>query len=311
MMRQVKLPSLVVVASLLLFLAPSVIHALPSGAANCAGGRAAVGVTHMQGSVTEGTLEKGGIQVSIGDTLLVAGEVVQIPANRDLSWNLNATKRPLRGFLIRAEDSAGKADTTLALSAQDEDAQVAHTVCLNAFNVGGVTHTNNNQKRTIAGHFRLDEVVDALQLDVTIVIKNRNGNSVYYYSGYTVQVVKDVMEGDTLNEGVVEEDSSTTTEDMDDEEESTTDNNEDSETTEEVQVEEDEDLPLILRAVQCADDNKCGRCEGDCNKNSHCEDGLECFYRPDTTGTLTLCSSFHTSPCYLYDHSFTHSLFPF
>lgn len=29
----------------------------------------------------------------------------------------------------------------------------------------------------------------------------------------------------------------------------------------------------------CSSDNRCGRCEGDCDKDSHCKDNLKCFQR--------------------------------
>jgi hypothetical protein len=180
--------------------------ALPSGAGNCVGGHAAVGASHLSGNVKNDTLERGGITLTIGNTLLQVGTVARLPAQQDLRWNLTSTKRPFRGFLIRAEDAsvANAVDTTGALSQLDEHAQVAETVCVSAFNVGGVTHTNNNQKRSVTGIFRSDEPVDELQLDVTIVVKNRNGNSIYYYTGYLVSVVVEDNDS-TANDNDTEE----------------------------------------------------------------------------------------------------------
>ena len=94
--------------------------ALPSGAGNCPGGRAAVGVTHLEGDVNKGTLEQGGISLTVGDQLLSVGGIVTLPIKQDLTWTLNATKRPMRGFLIRAEDlvddKGAAVDTREALS---------------------------------------------------------------------------------------------------------------------------------------------------------------------------------------------------
>ena len=152
-----------IVSLLWLLLLADTALALPSGSGNCPGGRAAVGVTHLTGDVIEGTLEQGGITLTIGDQRLSVGEIATLPLGQDLTWTLNATKRPLRGFLMRAEDRNDDAvvDTTASLSASMDDdstgdVQVAETVCINAFNVGGVTHTNNNQKRTASGCHHCD-----------------------------------------------------------------------------------------------------------------------------------------------------------
>lgn len=207
--------------------------ALPSGASNCVGGRAAVGVSHLEGRVTKGSLEEGGLSLSIGDTTLQVGTIAKFPKGETLEWTLVADDRPFRGFLIRAEDRSDdvskKRGTTQALDSDDDLAKIAETVCVNAFNVGGITHTNNNQKRRISGTFRMDEAVEELQIDVTAVIKNRGSVSIYYYTGYVVSIVDDttVEEVETttipLGNGVV---------------------------------------PLVLRASSCSDEDPCGLCEG-------------------------------------------------
>lgn len=247
--------------SLLLLLAGT--NALPSGAGNCVGGTAAVGVTHLQGDVTEGSLEDGGLTLSIGDQVLTVGETIKLPFGEDLQWVLNATERPLRGFLIRGEDRSddAPADTTAAFASVDRKSQVAETVCVNAFNVGGVTHTNNNQKRFVKGTFRMDQRVREIQIDVTVVMKNRNGQSVFYYSAFLVSLVKPSKDDDD-EEGFIG---------VDDEEK------------EDYLFDPEDGLALILRASKCSDEFPCGECTGDCNKNSQCEEGLECFFRPDTT----------------------------
>lgn len=270
--------------SLLLVLLVGTATALPSGAGNCPGGRAAVGVTHLEGDVTEGTLEKGGFTLTVGDQLLTVGEIATLPLKQDLMWTLNATQRPLRGFLIRTEDRSDDAavDTREALSADlpllngdgddmNSEVQVAETVCINAFSVGGVTHTNNNQKRMVSGTFRMDQAVKELQVDVTIVIANRNGRSVFYYSGFVVSFAREKNNNNGDREDNADNNSTNTLVAVDDDDESDL-----AEPTE-------DGLPLKLRASTCTPENPCDQCEGDCNKNAHCAEGLECFYRPDRT----------------------------
>ena len=230
--------------------------------------------------------------MSLGDQVLTVGEIVTFPMKQDLTWTLNATKRPMRGFLMRAEDRSDDAavDTREALSADlpfdsdgddmNSEVQVAETVCINAFSVGGVTHTNNNQKRTVSGTFRMDQPVQELQVDVTIVIANRNGKSVFYYSGFVVSFAR---EKNTNNNGDREDnaDNNNSTNALVDVEKD--DDDDDDEESDLAEPTEDDGLPLKLRASTCTPENPCDQCEGDCNKNAHCAEGLECFYRPDRT----------------------------
>ena len=242
-------------------------------AGNCPGGRAAVGVTHLEGDVTKGTLEQGGISLTVGDQLLSVGEIVTLPIKQDLTWTLNATKRPMRGFLIRAEDlvddKGAAVDTREALSNDlpldfldgdgddvNSEVQVAETVCVNAFSVGGVTHTNNNQKRTVSGTFRVDKPVQELQVDVTIVIMNRNGKSIYYYSGFVVSFAR---KKNTNNDGDREDNDDNSTSIL-------VDIEDDGLEVEDDPTEED-GIPLKLRASTCKPENPCGQCEGDCKCN--------------------------------------------
>jgi len=233
------------------------IHALPTGAGNCPGGRAAVGVTHLTGNVTEGTLEQGGIVVIVGDNVLSPTTVTQLPLGQDLYWSINATKRPMRGFLMRAEDRSddGGKDTSQSLNGkEDKHVQLATTVCVSAFGVGGVTHTNNNQKRSVSGTFRMDEVVKELQLDVTIVAKNRNGRSIFYYSGFVVEITDATDATDDGDESDRDDMGDITVDIGDDAMETGSENN-------------DVDGPaLALRASSCTTESPCGQCEGDCNK---------------------------------------------
>ena len=221
-----------------------------------------MGVTHMQGDVTEGSLEEGGLVMSIGNQVLRMGEVAKLPVGEDLQWVLNATDRPLRGFLIRGEDRSddAPADTTDAFVSTDRKSQVAETVCISAFNVGGVTHSNNNQKRFVQGTFRMYQPVQELQIDVTVVMKNRNKESVFYYNGFVVSLVDASVEKETTDkeDDLIDVDDTDATNDL-----NVPHGDED------YLFDPQDGLPLLLRGSSCSDEFPCGECEGDCNKNSN------------------------------------------
>ena len=66
-------------------------------------------------------------------------------------------------------------DLTEAIQAVDEEAQVAAATCVSAEGVGGLTHTNNNDKSTITGALLVEEAIPGLTFDVTIVgIKHKH-----------------------------------------------------------------------------------------------------------------------------------------
>jgi hypothetical protein len=353
--------------TLLLGAFSSIVHASPTGASGCVGGAAAVGNAHLNvANVKEGTLDDGGIIFTIGDYVLANGSAVQLPVGQNLTWQLNATKKQMRGFLVRAEDLSddNAVDTTVAFMEPQrprDGFKVAETVCIATYSVGGVTHVGNKKKKSVSGVFRMDEVVDELQLDVTVVIKNRDNSSVFYYSGFVVSMVDEgdmpkpsggddnklteppmvsdlngdpVVVVDAVNEDEEKEGTDvadtpgffgSNAADRNDDEENNAgffDLNGDPTVVVDAVDEENEGedtgngnaaifdpalgLPLILRGSACTVDKPCGMCEGkfahstivlvvrfvthvlqlttgDCNKNAACEEGLECFFRPDET----------------------------
>ncbi len=141
-------------------------------------------------NVTTGSLSDGDFTVTLDSTALTPG----VPTNF-----VNSTAHTLeivaggagtfRGFLFRlAGGSTGLApDEALAPLTGDTNAQYAIT-CL-AELAGGVTHTNNGLKTSASANLTLPNVGSGLNLDVTVVVENRMGVSVFYYSGFVLNSI--------------------------------------------------------------------------------------------------------------------------
>lgn len=78
------------------------VDALATGAADCPGGRAAVGGGHLTGGFTQGTLDEGGI------TILMDGQPIAFDGSNVINFNVGQTHRItiekttyFRGFLFR------------------------------------------------------------------------------------------------------------------------------------------------------------------------------------------------------------------
>ena len=176
---------------------PFVVRSSPTGASDCEGGRAAVGGAHVNADkVEQGTLNDGGIIFTIGGYELNNRTAVRLPIGQNLTWQLNATGTEFRGFLVRLEHRTNNValDTTMAFQEPQhprDGFQVAESACIDAFGVGGVTHTKNNKKQSVSGIFRMDDVVKELHFDITVVMKNRGNASVFYYSALVASMVKD------------------------------------------------------------------------------------------------------------------------
>ena len=188
----------------LLLSLPLASHAFPIGAGDCPGGRAAVGSVHLSaGSVTTGRLEDNNLRVQInGQVLDPDSPSIILQAGVEHAWMVadgsSQSRQPsegFRGFLLRLGGGRGvgegaddaEIDTTVALSSASDNVKEAFAACVLSQGVGGVTHNENELKTAVSGILRLDEIASDLQLDVTVVVENRNSNSVYYYSSYTLE----------------------------------------------------------------------------------------------------------------------------
>lgn len=174
--------------------------ALPTGASGCAGGRPAVGGTHLTAYMIEqGPLSDQAIQISINGVVLDPNTEFNVPIGVDHVWRVDMPGDGFRGYLLRLDGGDSSLDTTDALSnipGMGGTVQVAK-VCVDKEGVGGVTHTSRALKNTVQGRLRLDDVGENLSLDVTVVLQNRNGLSQFYYTPFVVNAVQTDQETQT------------------------------------------------------------------------------------------------------------------
>jgi hypothetical protein len=104
-------------------------NAFPTGAGHCPGGRAAVEGLHIdpRASVTTGTLEEGGIQISINGQILQPGAEFVFESGVEQGWTLSTvTRSEFKGFLLRLSGGENEVDTTVALSSASPLVQEAY-----------------------------------------------------------------------------------------------------------------------------------------------------------------------------------------
>ena len=174
---------------------PYLSNAFPTGAGSCEGGMAAVGGSHVVAeNVEDGSLSEGNLLVRINGQVLSPNRAMDVPIGVVNEWEISGSDA-FRGFLMRLDGGTGNVDTTASLEpnpGQGGSVQVAESVCVNAYGVGGVTHRSRALMSSASGRLLLDEVSQGMNLDVTVVVENRNQNSEYYYTGYVIHAVEAV-----------------------------------------------------------------------------------------------------------------------
>jgi len=163
------------------------VHALPTGAVSCEEGKAAVNGLHLQQTtVLTGPLAQDNIEFQINGVALQPGVPFDIELGVDYKWKLLTAGTFFRGFLIRLGNGDDQVDTRQSLATDSNTAKVAQTACVDAFMVGGITHSSNVLKNLEEGVLRVHLPSQNMPLDITVVIQNRNSYSIYYYSGFTI-----------------------------------------------------------------------------------------------------------------------------
>lgn len=163
-----------------------------TGALACPAGEAAVGGAHLGGDVTRGPLEESaiGLQMLLDGQPLDPEQPHGFAIGMDHTLTLVAQEGTFKGFLVRLGSGDNETDTTEALSLDDNAAaKIASTVCVSNEEVGGLTHKDNLDKAEVAATLRVDELDGGMPLDVTVVVKNRDGESIYHYSRYLLSAV--------------------------------------------------------------------------------------------------------------------------
>ena len=188
MMTALSMSALSITRSALLFLSClSLASALSSGSVGCEGGKAAVSGLHTeQATVLTGPLSQDNIELQLNGVALQPGVPFNIELGVDYQWKLLTAGTFFRGFLVRLGRGNGNVDTRTSLATSSPTAQVAESACVESYLVGGITHTSNVLKNLEEGTLRVHLPTQNMPLDVTVVIQNRNGYSIYYYSQFTL-----------------------------------------------------------------------------------------------------------------------------
>ena len=171
-----------------------------TGAGACPAGRAAVGDPHYSGTTKTGTLEEANIRFNLNDNRLTPSRPFFAWSKEPVAIKIIAplSGQGIRGFLIRLGHSSSEVneafDLTNSVQVASNDDMSSRNVqvsdlCMEA-NAGGVTHTDNTPKYVMQATLQIDHVVSDLQLDVTVVVANRDGMSEFYYSNYTVHALQ-------------------------------------------------------------------------------------------------------------------------
>lgn len=175
----------------------TVVEALPSGAAGCAGGAAAsVGFHTDYGPGSEsGRVGDTGVLSAFNTTLYINDQIMD-PANvtifrggRVMNWTVTAEPDlPIRGVLFRVSSKNLDAEFTLT---GDANLQPAAVCLAESGNVEGITHRTRVEKLNVSGTMRVD-TNGLLDIDLTVVYMNGRvapGDlSLYAYSGFEIDI---------------------------------------------------------------------------------------------------------------------------
>jgi hypothetical protein len=159
----------------------------PSGAGGCPANVAAPSGPHDTQGATTGSLLIGGFSVTVGD-----GKTPSVINKRVTVSTLNfdvvvtaASGKHFKGILIRVGNTQPH-----EVIPQGGDLKVA-TVCNG---VGSATHNSKSEKVSATATIDLDDFAP-LDLDISVVVQNSGGVSIYYYTGYKVIVDPDGKTG--------------------------------------------------------------------------------------------------------------------
>jgi hypothetical protein len=179
-------------------------QARSNGAGGCAGGQAAVMGNHL--SVQPGRTFETGSLADGGVSLLLDGSPLDATAATATDFSAATVHvltlvgtSPYRGLLVRLSAPSG-VDTTTALLEVSDDLQDAD-VC--SAPVAGITHTNADLKSMQSMSLSI-RTEGEITLDVTVVFANNGTNSIYYYSGYTLNAVMEPVAMEAGSGGVVD-----------------------------------------------------------------------------------------------------------
>jgi hypothetical protein len=157
------------------------VAAYPSGSGGCARGRAAPGLPHrLFKDITRGSLSDGGFNVTIDGQTPVGNKVTTNNLNFDVEVTADGF---FRGILIRVSNTSP--DEVIPVSPLG-----VAKACNGFLGIGGVgsaTHTNSEPKTSGTATLDLSDYCNH-KIDISVVVQNSGGVSIFYYTGFTVNV---------------------------------------------------------------------------------------------------------------------------
>jgi hypothetical protein len=169
------------------------LDAYPFGAGGCPGAQAAPGELHRFGygpiNVTTGTLDKGGFVVLLDSTPLIPNAASDFLSGIPHELTIQATSGTFRGFLFRLSGGETGLQPLNNLGPLPGDPNAQTSIACVYDLVGGVTHTNNALKTSASAFMILSSPAKGLFLDVSVVVENRQGISIFYYTYFMLNAV--------------------------------------------------------------------------------------------------------------------------
>ena len=162
------------------------VYAYINGAGSCDAGVPVQGSHVLNEQLGGGPLSDNGFQVRLNGATLdseAQNDVAISEVPQELQLVAAAENTFFRGFLIRIEGDDVDTTEYLDVPEGDENIRVV-SLCVLVEDVGGVSHTNNDEKTEATALLRLPEVAMNLRMDVTLVVQNRDGQAEWYNSRY-------------------------------------------------------------------------------------------------------------------------------
>lgn len=165
-------------------------NAYPTGAGSCSVGGAAVGGSHLTGSLTSGAIDlASGLDVSINDQLLSPGTVFPIASTTTTATLSLISMNGFKGFSFILSG----ASNAVGLALTDTTNQKVNNMC--GQDIASATHANADVKNQVDltlqfTQANLAAATTDVPLDITVVVSNSGGISEYYYSQFTLQLMK-------------------------------------------------------------------------------------------------------------------------
>ena len=156
----------------------SQVAASPSGASACPAGDAAPDEAHRAGLPgLVGGLSKGNYMVNVGGRP-VAFDGTPINASLDFDITVTARETGFKGILIRVGGTSADQVTSPDLVAPARACG----------SVGSANHYDASVKRVGTASVSLDDAT-TLEVDISIVLENKQGKSTFYYSAFQIDAV--------------------------------------------------------------------------------------------------------------------------